>query len=50
MLPEKAPQHGREPNLQSLPHSSVRVVLVVPELVCELLALHREGDRDDDLS
>jgi hypothetical protein len=32
MLPEKAPQHGREPDLESLPHPSVRVVLVVPEL------------------
>ena len=49
MLPEKAPQHGREPDLQSPPHPSVRVVLVVPELVRELLALHRKGDRHDDL-
>ena len=49
VLPEKAPQHCREPDLQPPPHCRVRVVLVVPELVRELLALHREGDRDDDL-
>jgi hypothetical protein len=49
VLPEKAPQYRREPDLQRLPHPLVRVVLVVPELVRELLALHGEGDRDDDL-
>jgi hypothetical protein len=50
MLPEIAPQHSRETNLQPPPHPIVRVVLVVPKLVRELLALHREGDRDNDLS
>ena len=49
VLPEKAPQHGPEPDLKPPSYSRVRVVLVVPELVRELLVLHREGDRDDHL-
>ena len=49
VLPEKTPQYRREPDLQHLPHPLVRIVLVVPELVRELLALHGEGDWDDDL-
>ena len=50
MLAEKAPQHGREPDLQPLPYPVICVVLVMPELMRELLALHRESDRDDDVS
>jgi len=50
MLPEKAPKHGSEPKFQPPPHYCVRVVLVVPEFVRELSSLHRERDRDDDVS
>lgn len=50
MLPEEAPQHGREPEFKPAPDLPVNVVLVVPELVCELLALDREGDRNDHIS
>lgn len=50
MLSKKTPKHGSEPDLQPPPHCRVRVVLVVPELVCELSSLHRKRDRDDDIS
>ncbi len=50
VLLEKAPQHCSEPEFQPASHCRVQVVLVVPEFVRELSSLHRERDRDDDVS
>ena len=50
VLLEKAPQHCSKPEFQPASYCCIRVVLVVAELVRELSSLHRERDRDDDVS
>ena len=47
MLAEETPENRAESRCQTGTHARVDVVLVVPQLVGELLALHRQRDRDD---
>ena len=49
VLAEEAPEDGGKPRSHPSAYAFVNVVLVMPQLVGELLALHRQRDRDDDI-
>ena len=49
VLAEESPQDGGKPRAQPSAYARVDVVLVMPQLMGELLALHRQRDRYDDI-
>ena len=49
VLAEESPEDSSKPLAQAGAHACVDVVLVMPQLMGELLTLHRQRDRDDDI-